>query len=163
MRSPPLGMIARFNGASVWSPTISSRSWSMYPGGNAVMPAGVAVSTSWIPRARSSGNNELTAPHTMLVRSVGPLRKVASPSNGVRFRRTKSATSMLVRQPPSAKPCQAPASCRTEPVVMAALLRSSRTATADEPAHPRPTGEGPVPSPAGAERERDSRVQVPRR
>jgi len=46
MRSPPLGMIARFNGASVCSPTTSSRSLSMYPGWNAVMPAGVAVSTS---------------------------------------------------------------------------------------------------------------------
>ena len=46
MRSPPLGMIARFRGASVWSPTTSSLSLSMYPGGNAVMPAGLAVSTS---------------------------------------------------------------------------------------------------------------------
>lgn len=80
---PPLGMIARFRGASVCIPTISSRSRSMYPGACEVIVEGVAVSTSRIPLRRSSGKRALTVPHTVRVRSVRPTRKDASPSYGV--------------------------------------------------------------------------------
>jgi aerobic-type carbon monoxide dehydrogenase small subunit (CoxS/CutS family) len=52
----------------------------MYPGACEVIVDGVTVSTSRIPLRRSSGNSALTVPQTARVRSVGPVRKDASPS-----------------------------------------------------------------------------------
>ena len=46
MRKPPLGMIARLSGASVWSPTTISSSCEMYPGACDVMVDGVLAWTS---------------------------------------------------------------------------------------------------------------------
>src|SRR5213075_921456 len=46
IRRPPFGMIARLRGASVWSPTITSFSRSMYPGACAVIELGICETSS---------------------------------------------------------------------------------------------------------------------
>ncbi len=55
----------------------------MYPGAWDVMVDGVRQSTSCTPFSRSWGNIAVIVFHTRSVRSVGPARKLASPSYGV--------------------------------------------------------------------------------
>ena len=47
------------------------------------MVDGVCTSTSWMPRARSSGNIAVSFAQTPVVRAVGPARKPSSPVYGV--------------------------------------------------------------------------------
>ena len=54
MRKPPAGMMARRKGLSVWSPTMTSFSRSMYPGGCEVRDDGVVSSASSTPTLISS-------------------------------------------------------------------------------------------------------------
>ena len=74
---PPFGMIARLSGASVWRPTISSRSLSMYPGACAKMLDGSVYETSRTPFSRSCASRGRSFSHTLRVRAVGPARNEA--------------------------------------------------------------------------------------
>ncbi len=79
MRKPPFGMMARFSGASVWSPTMISFFWSMYPGACAVIAAGICE-MSRTPFLRSSTKSFVSVSQTCFVRAVAVARKAASPS-----------------------------------------------------------------------------------
>ena len=78
---PPKGLMARRSNSSVCKPTITSFSLSIYPGANEVMVETVEGSSERTPLlARSSAKASKHLFHTAFVRSVGPVRKEASPS-----------------------------------------------------------------------------------
>ena len=69
MRKPPFGMMARFSGASVWSPTMTSLSLSMYPGACAVIELGI-WEMSRTPFLRSSTKSFVSVSQICFVRGV---------------------------------------------------------------------------------------------